>query len=507
MNISPKVNQSFWIESTSSSNYPMLNGDLTVDVAIVGGGIVGLTAAYLLTQAGKKVAVIEAKQIATGVSGHTTAKLTSLHQLIYADLIEQFGEETARIYGESNQAAIEKVAEIVATENIDCDFRRCSAYTFGLDHNDLSKINAEVIAAMKLGLPASAVQDVPLPFATNSGIKFDSQAQFHIRKYLLHLANSIVSKDSYIFEQTRVQTVEENPSCRVISEQGVVSAEKVLVTTHLPILDQGLFFAKTWPKRSYLIAAPIEPSQAPEGMFIGYGDDYHSIRTTPYGDELLLLVGGEGHKVGTKINTQECYAALEDYAYQHFPIREVKYRWSTQDMVSFDKLPYIGQLTPMSKHIYVATGFNLWGMSKGTLSAMILSDLVLGKENPWAKTYDATRATPFITSESVKQNLDVGTHWVGDRLKDLFVNSNVDLQPEEGRVINEKGEKIAIYKNAQGEVEKMSAVCSHLGCIVSWNNAEKSWDCPCHGARFDCEGKVLRAPATEDLKAYKLSEK
>ncbi|ELR98119.1 glycine/D-amino acid oxidase, deaminating [Gloeocapsa sp. PCC 73106] len=504
MNISPFVNHSFWIESTPSTNFPMLNGDLTVDVAIVGGGIAGLTAAYLLTQAGKTVAVIEAKQIVTGVSGHTTAKITSLHQLIYADLIKEFGAEKARIYADSNQAALEKVAEIVATEEIDCDFHRCSAYTFALPHNDLSKIKAEVTAAIQLGLPASFVTETSLPFATPGAIKFDNQAQFHIRKYLLHLANVIVSKNSYIFEQTRVQTVEEGDCCRVISEQGVISAEKVLITTHLPILDQGLFFAKTYPQRSYLMAATLEPSyQAPEGMFIGYGEDYYSIRTAPDGDEVLLIIGGQGHKVGAQTDTDECYRALEQYARQHFPIQEIKYRWSTQDLVSFDKLPYIGQLTPLSKHLYVATGFSLWGMTKGTLSAMILSDLILGKDNPWAHIYEATRANPFVTSKFLQQNLDVGKHWFGDRLKGLFTDSDMDLKPEEGKVIVESGKRMAIYRDAQGELHKISAVCTHLGCIVNWNSAEKSWDCPCHGARFSYEGKVICAPAVEDLKTYR----
>jgi glycine/D-amino acid oxidase-like deaminating enzyme/nitrite reductase/ring-hydroxylating ferredoxin subunit len=507
MNYSPEINSSFWIASTPQTHFPVLEGNMTVDVAIVGGGIAGLTAAYLLTQAGKTVAVLEAKQIATQVSGHTTAKLTALHQLIYADLMEKVGEEKARIYGQSNQAAIEKVAEIVSHEQIDCDFKRCNAYTFALPDNDLSKIEAEVKAAKKCGLPASFDKETILPFTTLGAIKLENQAQFHVRKYLLHLANLMVERGSYIYEQTKVETVEEKTPHQVISQQGTVNADTVIVTTNLPILDQGLFFAKTYPKRSYLMGATIDPSDAPEGVFIGYGDDYHSIRTTPDGDELLLLVGGEGHKVGTKTNTEECYQKLERYMTGHFPIKEIKYRWSSQDMVSFDKIPYIGQLTPISRNLYVATGFSLWGMSNGTLSGMILSDLILGKENPWAQLYDSTRATPFITPESVKQNLDVGTRWIGDRIKDLFTSDSEGLSREQGTVINRNGEKIALYKDSQGNLQEMSAVCPHLGCIVNWNNAEKSWDCPCHGARFSCEGKVLRAPATKDLEVRQLSVK
>lgn len=500
MTNSSTYHQSFWIDSTDKTHFPPLKGNVTVDVAIVGAGIAGLTAAYFLAKAGKKVAVLESKSIVTGTSGHTTAKLTALHQLIYADLINEIGEEKARLYAQSNQAAIEQVAKLVEDEQIDCDFRRCAVYTFALPKNDLSLVQKEVDAALKVGLPASFVSETSLPFPVSGAIKVENQAEFHIRKYLLHLAQAIVSEGNSIFEQTRVQSVEEGQPCRVISEQGTVNAEKVIVTTNLPILDQGLFFAKAYPKRSYLIGAPIDPAQAPDGMFIGYGKDYHSIRTTPDGDGVLLIVGGEGHKVGEKNDTEKCYAALEEYARTHFPIETIKYRWSTQDLVSFDKLPYIGKLTPLSQHTYVATGFSLWGMTKGTLSGMILSDLVMNNPNPWADLYDATRATPFVTQTSIKQNLDVGMHWVGDRLQSLFSSDSIaDLQPDTGKVLSCDGDKVGVYKDETGEIKAVSAVCSHLGCIVNWNEAEKSWDCPCHGARFDTEGKVLHAPATKDL--------
>lgn len=497
MNITPENNNSFWIESTPETNFPILKENLNVEIAIVGAGIAGLTAAYLLTKAGKRVAVIEGDRIVKGASGKTTAKLTVLHQLIYADLIKEKSEKTAKIYAESNQAALEKVAEIIETENIDCDFSRCSAYTFALPTNDISKIEKEVDAAVKCGIPASFVSETPLPFSTKGAIKVDNQAQFHVRKYLLHLATEIVNKGGQIFEQTRVQNVEEDDSCKVISKHGVVTAEKVIITTKLPILDQGLFFAKTYPKRSYIIAAKIDPKDAPEGVFIGYGKDYHSIRTTPDGDDLLLLIGGQGHKVGEKSDTEECYQALESYAREHFPVTDIKYRWSSQDTVSFDSLPYFGKLTPMTKSIYVATGFSLWGMTNGTLSGMILSDLILGKDNPWAEIYDATRATPFVTQESLKKNLEVGINWVGDRLKSY--PDEVDLQLGEGNIFTRDGDKVGVYKDEQGQLHQVSAVCSHLGCIVSWNNAEKSWDCPCHGARFDYEGRVLCGPATKSL--------
>lgn len=495
---------SYWIDSTGATYYPSLDSDLWVDVAIVGGGIVGITAATLLKRAGKKVAVIEAKSLAAGVSGHTTAKITSLHRLIYADLIEKLGKDKARLYGESNEAAIALVAKLVEEEQIDCDFSRQSAYTFAELPKDLHKVEAEAEAAIQLGLPASLVRETSLPFPVAGAVKFDNQAQFHVRKYLLHLAKNIPGDGSFIFENARVEAVEEGSPCEVKTSRGIVKANNVIVATNIPILDQGLFFAKSYPKRSYIVAARIDPDRAPQGMFIGANENYRSIRTTPYEGGSLLLVGGEGHKTGAKTDTEQCYLNLETYARDRFGIDSFEYRWSTQDMVSFDRLPYIGKLTPLNDRIYVATGFSLWGMSRGTMAGMLLSDLILGVENPWAELYDSLRATPFLSQTSIKENMDVATHWVGDRLKGL-TSSLSEVGRGEGKLITVEGQKVAAYRDDTGNLHAVSAVCSHLGCIVNWNSAEKSWDCPCHGARFNCEGKVLHGPAIADLDRVRVS--
>jgi len=490
---------SFWLDSTTQTSFPKMQS-VTVDVAIIGAGIAGITAAYLLKKAGKTVALVEAEQIAASASGHTTAKVTSLHQLIYADLIDRHGEDKARLYGESNQAGVEFVASTVGQEGIDCDFQRNDTYSFAEDSENLDKIQKEYDAAIKLGLPAHFVTDTTLPFEVVGAVKFTNQAQFHVRKYLLHLANTIPGDGSYIFENSRVQTVDEGTPCKVYANDTTLQATDVLLTTHLPIMDRGLYFAKAYPQRSYIIGAKINEEQAPQGMYIGVGKNYHSIRTTPAEDGgLLLLIGGGSHKVGEKSETEESYQELDRYLHSHFGIDQVDYRWSSQDYESFDRLPYIGKLTPADDHIYVATGFSLWGMSKGTMAGMLLADLVQGIVNPWADLYDSLRATPFVTQESIKNNLDVGKHWVLDRLKGIEKWSVDDVQPGEGKIITLKGEKVGVYKDEAGKVSAVNATCPHLACIVNWNSAEKSWDCPCHGGRFTCDGKVIQGPAVKDL--------
>ncbi|MGB3201610.1 MAG: FAD-dependent oxidoreductase [Nodosilinea sp.] len=491
---------SYWIDSTLPSSYPTLSQNVTVDVAIVGAGLAGVTTAKLLKQAGKTVALIEADRIGAGVSGHTTAKVAALQQLIYADLIDQHGQEKAQLFGESNRAAIARLADLIAAENIDCDFERKANYTFATDADGLSKVQKEVEAAQSLGLPVSFVESVDLPFPITGAIMMPNEAQFHPRKFALAIASTLTGDGSYVFEQTRVTTVEGEGPCRVITHNGpTVTAQDVVIATNLPILDIGLYFAKTYPQRSYIVGGRIDPAQAPQSMYIGVGDNYRSIRSTPTDDGgLMLLVGGEGHKVGDEDQaTDERFERLESDLRSIFGV-EPEYRWSTQDYKSFDHLPYIGHLTPAHQHTYVATGFSLWGMAKSVLAAMVLSDRILGVQNPWAELYESTRPTPFVTATSIQQNLEVGVHWVGDRLKGLF-DSPDSVGTGEGNLVTHNGHKIAAYRDDSGQLHTVSAVCPHLGCIVAWNQAEKSWDCPCHGSRFSCEGNILHGPAVKPL--------
>ncbi len=496
---------SLWIDTAPGDPFPPLRGDLSVDVAVLGAGIAGITAAVLLKRAGKRVAVIEAGRVLRGVTGYTTAKVTSNHNLIYADLVQKFGEEGARIYAESNQAAIERIARFVEEEGIDCDFERKSNYTYTESENDLRSIKEEVRVAERLGLPAHFVYNTRLPFPIAGGIRFDNQAQFHPRKYLLHLAGAVPGEGSHVFEQTRAFDVEEGRPCRVITDRGVVSAEDVIVATHYPILDRGAFFAKVHPKREYVVCARIDPAQDPEGMFITAGFPTRSIRTAPHAGGLLLIVGGEKHRPGEEPETEERYRILEEYTRSRFGVESFEYRWSTQDNYPVDRVPYIGKLRRGFDHLWVATGFGAWGMTNGTLSGMLLSDLILGTENPWAELYDANRVKPAASARKfIQENANVARHWFGDRLAEPDAESLRELAPGEGALVEIDGEKIAAYRDDQGTLHALSPVCTHMGCIVQWNRAERSWDCPCHGSRFSAEGSVIHGPAVEDLERKEL---
>lgn len=486
---------SLWLDTTAQTAFPILHHSLTVDVAVVGAGIAGLTAATLLKEAGKTVAVLEANRIVQGVTAYTTAKVTSLHALIYDYLIRHFGEDKARAYAEANQAAIEQIARLIAQQKIECDFMRAQAYTYTESADEVDQIKAEADAALKLGLPAVFTDQTPLPFPVEAAVRFDHQAKFHPRQYLLALAQSIPGEGSHIFEGTRTLDVAEGEPCQVTTDRGILMTRDCIIASHFPVYDKAFYFARMAPHRSYVLAIRLEGS-VPPGMFIST-EPFHSLRSHPVAGGELLFVGGEGHKAGQGGDTVARYQHLEQWARDRFAVKSVEYRWSTQDNRPFDRMPYIGRATPAAKHLFVATGFGGWGMTNGTVAGMLLRDLVLGRENSWAAAYDPNRFKLAAVPRFIKENVNVAIHFVGDRLTRAEPDS---LAPGEGAVVRTEQGKVAMYKEEDGTLHTRSPVCTHMGCIVNWNPAEKSWDCPCHGSRFAADGEVIHGPALKALK-------
>jgi glycine/D-amino acid oxidase-like deaminating enzyme/nitrite reductase/ring-hydroxylating ferredoxin subunit len=493
--------ESVWVATgPSPPARPRLEDDFEAEVAVIGGGIVGITTALLLAEAGRRVALVEAGRLAGGVSGYTTAKVTSQHGLVYDRLRSRFGAEGARTYGEANEAALRWIVDRIAADEIDCDLRRQPAYAYVPAGEPAGEIEAEHAAAAEAGLPASLVGEGPLPYPIERAVRFDDQAEFHVRKYLLALAERLEAAGGRIFEASPAMGLgSDGAPVSVPTPGGAVLAQRAVVATHYPYLDRSLSFARVHAERSYAIACRID-GEVPAGMHISTGSTTRSIRGVPAGDEELLLVGGEGHRVGAHTDTEERYARLERFAREHWTVRSVEYRWSSQDNFTLDGAPYVGRLTPRSDRALMATGFAKWGLTGGTAAARLLADLILDEPNDSAAFFDPWRLTARASAPTfLREQAHIGAHMVGDRVLRPGLRSSEDLAPGEGGIVRHGGHKVAAYRHDDGRLDAVSARCTHLGCQVTWNSAERSWDCPCHGSRFGTDGAVLQGPAVKPL--------
>jgi glycine/D-amino acid oxidase-like deaminating enzyme/nitrite reductase/ring-hydroxylating ferredoxin subunit len=488
---------SLWLATAGTTDYPALSRDTEVDVVVIGAGIAGLTAALALKRAGHTVAVIEAARVGTGVTGHTTGKVTSLHRLAYNQLVRSRGTDAARIYGQANEAAIGHVARVVAEEGIDCDFRRVVNYTYAESADTLELVRAEAALAARLGLPATFTPDVPLPFPVKGAVRFDGQAQIHAVKYLQGLARAVNGEGSFVFEGTRAQRVRDGSPSVVDTERGTVRARDIVVATNVPWGGQGLFYLRSHPHRSYLVAGRVDTPPL-DATFISADDPMRSILTASVNGESYVLAGGEGHRVSEAGDTAARYRRLAAFAHDRLGVGEIAYRWSTQDGMPLDGMPYVGPMSPVAKHVFVITGLRKWGLSNGTAAALILADTLTGRENPWARVFNSNRITPAASARRfVKENIKTVAAVLAGKLGGR--PSQADLLPGEGAVIKVNGGSTAVYKDAAGEIHAVSATCTHLGCTVGFNSADATWDCPCHGSRFATDGTVIQGPASKNL--------
>jgi glycine/D-amino acid oxidase-like deaminating enzyme/nitrite reductase/ring-hydroxylating ferredoxin subunit len=491
--------ESLWLATTPETHYDPLKDGLDVDTAVVGAGITGLTAAVRLDDAGQDVAVIEADRVVTGATGYTTAKLTSQHGLIYDYLRSNLGDKKARKYARANEGAIDEVASWIEALDIDCDFERRPAYTYATSPDDRESVRAEAEAAAGIGLPADFVETTELPYDVSGAVRFDEQAQFHPRSYLLTIAEEIDGGGSYVFEETRARDIDPGSPCEVATDRGRIVADNVIVASHFPFFDHNGYFARMHPKQAYLLAVRIDGTP-PEGMYYSAGKPADTLRSHPVAGEELLIVGGQGHKTGeNEPPTSERYRRCEQFAREHFDVESVEYRWSTHDYYPVDRVPFVGRLGPGIENVYVGTGFKGWGMTGGTAAGMILSQLLRTGSHPWADVFDPLRVGPRESAKKfVTENTEVAGHFVGDWAKALLSPTEIPAQGE-AKIVREDGHPYGVYRDEDGEIHAVSAVCPHMSCVVSWNDAERSWDCPCHGSRFDYDGEVLSGPALDDL--------
>jgi glycine/D-amino acid oxidase-like deaminating enzyme/nitrite reductase/ring-hydroxylating ferredoxin subunit len=497
------------LETTERTEFDPLQGDVQADVAIVGGGITGVTAAHLLKEEGKRVALVEMGRIGQGTTGNTTAKLTVGQSLVYAKLRSSHGPDAAKLFAESNRDAISQMAEIVRRLEIVCDWEPASNYVYTESSAGRGKLEAELDAMRDAGIAAELTRETDLPFPVAGAIRVDDQAQLHPLKYLAALAARIPGDGSDVFEQTRARGVQSAETCVVQTAAGRILARHVVLATQLPFLDRGLFFAKAHPQKSHAVAALVERAAAPVGMYISIDGPTRSIRSAPAaGEGRYLIVGGESGRPGEEQQTERRYRALEEFMRERFGAG-AGWRWSAHDYGPADGLPYIGRLRRGDEQVFVATGFAKWGLTKAMIAARILTDAIVGRPNPWAALYDTSRLTLRASATALAtENARVGRHFVGDRLRPRPGEDGLPrLAPGQGAVLRIAGRHLAAFRDDSGALHVLSARCPHLGCIVGWNEADRTWECPCHGSRFTAEGTLAQGPATADLERRDLPDR
>jgi glycine/D-amino acid oxidase-like deaminating enzyme/nitrite reductase/ring-hydroxylating ferredoxin subunit len=482
--------------------FPKLLQNETADVCVVGSGIAGLTTAYLLARDGYSVIVLDDGPLVSGETERTTAHLTHALDSRFFELERLHGEKGARIAAESHSAAIEKIEEIVKRENIGCDYQRLDGYLFCPPGESTQILEREMAAAHRAGLDAvEMVSRAPVgSFDTGPALRFPRQAQFHPLKYLAALTIAFQRQGGRIFTNTHVTGVEGGEPARVETKGGyVVNAKALVMATNTPVNDRLIIHTKQAAYRTYVIGATVPAGSVPKGLYWDTADPYHYVRVQPLDRGDVLIIGGEDHKTGQANDADARYLRLEQWARARFPMIEaIPHRWSGQVMEPVDGLAFIGRNPMDQENVYLITGHSGNGMTYGTLAGMLISDLIAGRENRWAALYDPTRKTLGAAKEFAAQNLNVAARYL-ENVTGGIPQDPSTLLPGTGAVIRRGLKKAAVYRDDAGELHEFSAVCPHLSCLLSWNAAEKSWDCPCHGSRFDRHGHVLNGPAISDL--------
>ena len=497
----PETALSYWIESAPMPAFGPLQEDADADVAIVGAGITGLTAAWLLAKEGARVIVLEASRVLRGTTGHTTAKVTTQHHLIYDELIAHFGRDNARLYYEANRDALEFIRGRVREWHIDCGWAEEDAYVYVTDNRSVEKLEKELRAYDALGIAGELVPDVPVPVGAAAALVKRKQARFHPLRYMRRMLDEAVRLGVRVHERTTAVSAEaESGRATVRTADGLkVRCKAVIAASHYPFIDKtGGLFARLHIDRSYVVA--IRPKRPyPGGMYISADEPRRSLRLAGSTDRPLVLIGGENHRSGAAEDAERRYAALAEFGERLFGVESVAYRWSAQDIITTDKVPYVGPPDKDKPNILVATGYRKWGMTGGTAAAMLIADLALGRDNRYAGLFTPSRfhADPDLRV-IVSSNARVAGSLISGKLEKPG-RTPESLAPDEGAVVELNGKSAGAYRDPQGELHLVDTTCTHMGCEVRWNPGERTWDCPCHGSRFDYKGNVVEGPAMKPL--------
>ncbi|MGZ5134532.1 MAG: FAD-dependent oxidoreductase [Flavitalea sp.] len=516
-NLTSGYSHSFWIDTVPIMKFEPLQQDLEVDVVIIGAGIAGLTVGYTLSESGRNVIILEDGYVGSGETGRTTAHIVNALDDRYTEIEKYHGHDGAKLAAESHTAAIDFIEKTIKKEKIDCDFMRLDGYLFLHETDELKTLQNELEATRRAGIQTSFLEKVPgIDSEKGPCLKFPNQAQFHPLEYIHGLASAIIEKGGKIYTQTHVDEVRKH---RVRTGAYTVKARQIVVATNSPINDIVTMHTKQFPYRTYVIGAAIPKGVLAPALWWDTGDQqskwvsnpYNYVRLQSYNDVFdLLICGGADHKTGQAdeegISEEDRFPILEAWARKRFPaMQDIVYRWSGQVMEPLDSMGFIGR-NPGDDDIYIITGDSGNGMTHGTIAGMLIPDLIEGKNNPWEKLYKPARITIKTAGDYLKEVGNMTAQYV-DLISAGDIKSAHELKEEHGGILAVGLKKIAVYKDRNGSLHAYSAICPHLGCVLHWNGEEKSFDCPCHGSRFTCEGKVVNGPAITDLKKIEITEK
>ncbi|HEU4916955.1 MAG TPA: FAD-dependent oxidoreductase [Acidimicrobiia bacterium] len=492
-------NPSLWMATSEWLEQPVLRGDVTVEAVVIGAGITGLTTARLLLEHGLTVAVVESGRVCSGVTALTTAKITALQSTIYSDLTETWGRDVAAAYAGANLEGLEMIRRRVVDESISCDFAPAPATTYATSTRGARRIEAEARAAKDAGLAVTLTTESDLPYQIELSVRLEDQARFHPRRFCVGLLAGILHDGGIVFEHTRALDID-RATGTVVTDRGSIRSDIIVVASHVPFVHTGLFTSRMSASRSYAVA--FRPAEVEvQGMHIGVEEPIRSVRATGDG---YVIVGGESHPVGESRDTEARYRTLESWARDHFGVDQIDYRWSAQDYRSADGLPFVGALGS-SGRVFFASGFAKWGMANGTIAAAIMTDLALGRQNPWAEVFDSRRlGLRHGMTRLIRGNARTLNNYLTKRWRRSGLPETDDLGRGQGAVVETGGGKAAVFRDEDGELHAVSAVCTHLGCQVVFNPAERTWDCPCHGSRYGVDGAVVHGPAVDDLSTVEI---
>lgn len=469
------------------------------DCIIIGAGITGITAALILRKAGKETLIVDAHNAGYGTTGGTSAHINTFADTTYAEAASAFGEKGAELFAGAINSGFDLIRKNIESYHIDCDFEEKPGFVYAEDEDQVKQLQDLYDGTLKVNVPIFYTDDVPVPIPFKRAVMLPGQAQFHPMKYTQALLQEYIKAGGRVLEDTKIEEIKSEDGIHsAVSGDNIYKSKNVIYATHIPP-GINVFSFRCAPYRSYVIAVKLKSDNYPKALIYDMREPYHYFRSHVIDGQELLLIGGNDHKSGHD-DPEKAFDDLEQYARKFFDISSVEYKWSSQYYIPVDGLPYVGQIPLYAEGIYCATGYNGNGMMLGSISAQILADTILGKTNPYAEIFSSTRIKPIDGfTEFVNENADVVYHFVADRLAVHEMESIKNLKPGNGEVIKLNGRKIAAYRDEDGEIHALSPVCTHAGCIVNWNTEEKSWDCPCHGARYDFEGRVLNGPAVKDL--------